>query len=98
MVGLTDSEYAMPSSKTSISAQIDIARNLIANYPFDVEAALAMLSAVPTDLDLQTRGSIRHAQHVITDAFDESSARVALARFALARVITLLEQHVSTDG
>lgn len=87
----------MPSSKPLISAQIDNARNLIANHPFDVEAALAMLSAVPTDLDLQIRGSIRHAQHVVTDAFDESSARVALARFALARVIVLLEQHVSTE-
>lgn len=90
-------EHAIPSSNTLISAQIETARNLIANHPFDGEAALAMLSAVPTDLDLQIRGCIRHAQHVITDAFDESSARVTLARYALARVVTLLQQHVSTD-
>lgn len=87
----------MPSSKTLISAQIAIARHLVANHPFDVEAGLAMLAAVPTDLNLQIRGSIRHAQHVIVGAGDGSSARVAIARFALARVIVLLEQHVSTD-
>ena len=88
----------MPSSKSLISAQIETARKLVANHPFDGEAALAMLSAVPTDLDLQIRGSIRHAQHVIAAAFDENSARVALARFALARVVTLLQRHVSADS
>ena len=98
MVRAYEAEHAMPPSKTLISAQIKNARDLIATHPFDGEAALAMLSAVPTDLDLQIRGSIRHAQHVITDASDQSSARVALARYALARVVTLLQQHVSTDA
>ncbi len=87
----------MPSSKTLISAQIAIARHLVANHPFDVESALAMLGAVPIDLDLQIRGNIRHAQHVIANASDESSGDVAIARFALARVIVLLAQHASTD-
>ena len=50
-----------------------------------------MLNDIPTDVDIQLRGAVRHAQQMVLASKDGSSARIAVARFALARVVTLLE-------
>ena len=47
------------------------------------------------DLDVQAQGAIRHARMVAMIAQDGSTAHVAVARFALARVVVLLEKHVA---
>ena len=61
----------------------------------DIEKLLTLLANIPTnDLDVQTCGAIHHARKVAAGVRD-GSAHTAVARFALARVIILLEQHVA---
>ena len=60
---------------------------------------LILLSNLPMDeLGVQSRGAIQHARLVVLAAHkDLSSAHAAIARFALARVIVLLEKHVEAS-
>ena len=61
---------------------------------FDGDVVLALLSRVAGHgLDTQTVGAVTHARLTIESGW-KTSAEVATARFALARVVTLLEQHV----
>ena len=55
-----------------------------------------LLSNLPVDeLDVQARGAVQHARLVIlARQSGVSSAHTAIARFALARVIVSLEQHL----
>ena len=61
----------------------------------DMEELLTVLANLPMDdLDVQTRGAVQHARMVATAGQDRNDGQTAVARFALARVIVLLEQHV----
>ena len=82
----------------TIAALIDVAHDLIAQRSFDADVVLTLLSKLPLDeLDLQTRGAIKHAQLAAEAARDKSTARTAVARFALARVVVLLEAGVEGE-
>ncbi len=89
----------MNKSKHEFIAQIDTARLLVATLPFDSEVALILLNELPTELDVQTRGAVRHAQRTVSTLGNApGSAQVALARFALARVVVLLERELDSAG
>ena len=76
----------------TIASLLDVARNLVAQRKFDVEVVLTVLSKLPgDDLNLQTRGAVKHAQIVAVAARDGGVGHTAIARFALARVVALLE-------
>ena len=47
------------------------------------------------DLDMQSYGAVTHARLVATTALSERSSRDAVARFALARVVVVLERHIA---
>ena len=77
----------------TIAALIDCAHDLVAQRSFDTAAVLTLLSQLPGDeLDLQICGAIKHAQITATAAGE--GGRTVVARFALARVVTLLEMVV----
>ncbi len=89
----------MNKSKHELTAQIDLARYLVATLPFDTEAACILLNELPTDLDVQTRGAVRHAQRSVSALGNAAgNSQVALARFALARVVVLLERELDSAG
>ena len=82
----------------TVAALLDVARQIMAQSHPDVDELLVLLANLPVeDLDAQTRGAVDHARHVAAAAQDKSGVRTAVARFALARVVLLLERHV-TDG
>lgn len=82
----------------TVAALLDVARQIMAQSHPDVDELLVLLANLPVEgLDAQTRGAVVHARHVAAAAQDKSSVRTAVARFALARVVLLLERHV-TDG
>ena len=80
----------------TVAALLDIARHLIMQPEFDGDVALELLGTIPmADLDVQTIGAIAHAKLVTLEGSD-TPVRAATARFALARVLVLLEQHVAS--
>ncbi len=86
-------------TEPTLAALLDVARDLVAQRQFDIEVVQKLLSEMPSgDLALQARGAIRHAQLVVAAAGDGSISRVAVARFALARVVVLLEQELGLSS
>ena len=82
----------MPTA--SVAAMLDVARDLTTQERFDADVALKLLERLQVaDLDVQIHGAVTHARLVATTALGENSSRTAVARFALARVVTLLEEH-----
>ena len=85
----------MTPVQATVAAMLAIAQDVVTADHFDAEQALRLIAALPTDeLDLQTRGAIRHAQLLAANAPGDDSSRDAVARFALARVVVMLEQHL----
>ena len=83
----------MPSA--TVAALLDVARDLTAQECFDADVALKLLERLQlADLDVQVHGAVTHARLVATTALSDSSSRDAVARFALAKVVTLLERHM----
>ena len=83
-------------TEPTIAALLDVAHDLIAQRRFDAGAVLMLLSKLPSDkFDVQTCGAIKHAQ--LTAAGAGGSSRTAVARFALARVVMLLEAAVEAE-
>ncbi len=79
-------------TEPTIAALLDVARDLIAQRRFDAEAVLTLLAKLPADkFDVQVRGAIKHARISAAAAGAGGSSRTAVARFALARVVVLLE-------
>ena len=79
----------------TIAALVDVAHDIVARRQFDAEVVLTLLSKLPGDeLDIQTRGAIKHAQIVAVAAGNGGVGSTAIARFALARVVVLLEEHL----
>ena len=85
----------MPPQPATIAALLCHGRDLLAQIDFDIEQALKWLHALPTnDLDHQECGSIKHAKRAVADSLLDAQT-IPVARFALARVIVLLERHVA---
>ena len=80
----------------TIATIIDVARDLVKAIPFDGEVTVRLLDVmVAHDLDVQTLGAIKHARLIAASLQNEASQRtIAVARFALARVVMLLEPLV----
>ena len=79
----------------TIAAVLDVAHDLVARPSFDAAMVLTLLSKLPLDeVDVQARGAIKHAQFAADAAKCGGVGRTVEARFALARVVTLLEQCV----
>ena len=84
----------MTYQQLDVETLLDIARDLTAQDRFDADVALKLLEHLQlADLDVQSHGAITHARLVATTALGENSSRTAVARFALARVVTVLESN-----
>lgn len=82
---------------TSIAELLETGRGLIVKKQFHAEVVLEFLDRLSTtELDVQTRGAVQHARIVAIDVFGGNS-HTAIARFALSRVIMLLEEHNEKD-
>ena len=83
----------MTPHQTSVAELFDIGRDLV-QQRYDAEVVLELLDNLSTvDLNVQARGAIQHARIVALDVFGGNS-QTAIARFALSRVLVLLEQHM----
>ncbi len=79
----------------TVVALLASARSLLVKRQFDAERVLKLLAALPIgELNVQARGAVRHAQVVAKIALDPCTSRNAVARFALHRVVLLLEEHL----
>lgn len=79
----------------TIAALLDVAHDLVAQRSFDVAVVLTLLSKLPSDeVDVQVRGAIKHAQLAAVAAGNGGMGLTVNARFALARVVSLLEAYV----
>ena len=84
----------MPTA--NVAALLDVARDLAAQERFDADVVLELLERLQlADLDMQSYGAVTHARLVATTALSERSSRDAVARFALARVVVVLERHIA---
>ena len=84
----------MQTEPTTVLELLDVARDLTSQNPLDVEVMLEMLDNLPGKyLDAQTRGAIIHARLVLSTPSSDPD-QIVVARFALARVIVLLERRV----
>ena len=80
----------------TVAALLEVARDISVQVRFDADVALKLLERLQiADLDVQVHGAVTHARLVATTALGECSSRDAVARFALARVVTLLERHIT---
>ena len=78
---------------------LDVARDLMGRQSPDVEAMLMLLANLPTDqVNVQARGAIAHARTLMALALNGTTSHATVARFALARVIVLLEKHVAAEA
>ena len=74
----------------TVAALLDVAHDLVAQRSFDAAVVLTLLSKLPhDDVDLQVRGAIKHAQIAAEAAKCGSVGGTAIARFALARGVTM---------
>ena len=84
----------MPAA--TLAALLRVARDLTIQDRLDVEAAQRLLGNLPRDdLDSQILGAVKHARKVVSAAADQDQRHILVARSALARVVTLLEQHTA---
>ena len=88
----------MPLTRSDLVASLVTARDLLGRPSLDVQATLDLLNALPADLGNEARASVDEALRLVAGSV-EGGAREAVARYALARVIVLLErvgaEHVS---
>lgn len=86
----------MPQVQATIAAQLDVARDLVGKARFDAGVMLELLDSLPREsFRAQIRGAITHARLTATVASSGDPDHIAVARLALARVVTLLEWHVA---
>lgn len=81
----------------TMATLLDAARELLAQDWFDAEATIELLDHILAfDIETQIFGAITHARLSAAGVLgDETSTRVAAARFALSRVIVLLAPQVA---
>ena len=85
----------MPPRPSNVAELLVIARDLVAGSEFDSRAAMATCGALlGDDPDEQLLDAITHARLVAESALNGTTAHVTVARFALARVVVLLEKQV----
>ncbi len=85
--------------KFDVELLLDVAMDLVAEDNPNVEIMLELLDSIPLDdFNAQTRSAIAHAQKVTAAALTKSSAYATLSRFALFRVVGLIEQHVAAPA
>ena len=95
----TGERHKVEPRPQTLAGMLDVARNLIRRQSQDVEKMLMLLANLPTDeVDVQARGAIAHARTLMALALNGTTSHVAIARFALARVIVLLEKHVADEA
>ena len=88
----------MVSVSPTTAALLDVARDFVSQRDLDIEDSLILLANMPMDeLDVQIRGAVQHARMVATAGQNRKDTHTAVARFALARVVVLLEQHVAAS-
>lgn len=85
----------MNSTHAMLATQLVVAKDLICQRHLDSTATLAMLNALPADLDDDLRASVEEALKSVAAASSDSR-REAIARFALARVIVMLERTLAS--
>ncbi len=85
----------MEDAQDTIAELLDIAKNLIGGRRLDLESTLAMLNALPEDIGDKAQSSVEQALQAVAAAVDQDSRYEAVARFALARVIVMLETHLA---
>ena len=79
----------------TVMALLPHARDLMSQCDPDLETVLKLLDHIPTeDLDVPTRVAVRHARQV-AETGEMSDRHRSVARYALARLIVLLERHVA---
>ena len=85
----------MKSEDLSIAELLDVARELVEYKRFDAAEVMELLHVLAAeDVDVQTIGAIRHAKQVALLACNGSNIQETIARYALSRVIGLLEEQV----
>ncbi len=89
--------HSVTQRQEVIREQLDVARALIANFPFNARDALTMLNALPKHVDPQLQQAIHDAQQTAALVGKTSSSRIVVARFALARVVRLLEHRLTRE-
>ncbi len=89
----------MGSSRTTrMAMQLDIAKELLSRGHLDLKATLAMLKALPADIGEDAQASVREALRDVQAATRRKASQEALARFALARVVTMLERDLRASA
>lgn len=84
----------MTQTQVTIAEQIDVAKDLIGERRLDLAGASRMLNALPTEIGDVARSSVGEALQTVAAA-ERDSRYEALARFALARIVVTLEQHLA---
>ena len=87
----------MRDAQATVTEQLDVAKDLIGRRRLDIESTLTMLKALPEDIGEAARSSVDQALQTVAAAAERDSRFEALARFALARVIVMLEKHVAEE-
>ena len=90
----------MVARPVTIAALLDVARDLNVKEQFDPAVVLRILEHLQCDdLDVQVHSAVTHARLCAQSVQNGSNtSRDALARFALERVVTLLEQYMAADA
>ncbi len=88
----------MRDAQATITQQLDVAKDLINRRRLDIESTMTMLKALPDDVGDAARSSVEHALRTVAAAAERDSRYEALARFALARVIVMLEKHLAEES
>ena len=79
----------------NVAAFLDVAHDLVARPSFETQIVLRLLANLPfNELDVQIRNAVKHAEHAVAAACNGGVGRTVNARFALARLVSLLEAHV----
>ncbi len=78
-----------------IADQLDIARRLLTQQRLDIVEALAMLNALP--LATGNDRVVRQARDAVSAVAMGTGKDLIVARYALARVIVLLEQRIAKE-
>ena len=85
----------MPSSSANLTELLAIARDLVVRRDFDVEVVIELCNTLQReDLEVHLNIKTTHARLVAATALHPSTAHTTVARFALARLIVLLEKRI----
>ncbi len=82
----------------AINWQLFVAEKLISQPYLDNKLTLAMLNALPADIGDDAQASVEAALKAVDVAAKGNSSHEALARYALARVITMLRRRLASGA